>query len=106
MAKRDGLCGNDDCGQMSSWYLFSGMGFYPVVPISGEYVFGAPQFRIAVLNLPNGKTFSISADGISDECKYVDRIELNGQEIPYIALSFDQIMEDGNLKYINEVVQL
>jgi len=100
MAKRDGLCGNDDCGQMSSWYLFSGMGFYPVDPISGEYVFGAPQFSGAVLHLPNGKTFSIDADGISDECKYVDRIELNGQEIPYIALTFDQIMEGGNLKYI------
>lgn len=97
--ERDGLCGNDDCGQMSSWYLFSGMGFYPVDPVSGEYVFGAPQFSGAVLHLPGGKTFSIAADGISEACKHVGKIELNGKEIPYTSLTFDQIMEGGELKY-------
>lgn len=51
----DGLCGNDDCGQMSAWYLFSAMGFYPVNPASGEYVLGAPQVPQVTLSLPNGK---------------------------------------------------
>ena len=99
MAKRDGLCGNDDCGQMSSWYLFSGFGFYPVDPVSGEYVFGAPQFPESVLHLPNGKDLTITADGISEDCKYVDRIELNGRELPYTSLSYDQLMEGGSLIY-------
>jgi len=99
MAKRDGLCGNDDCGQMSSWYLFSGMGFYPVDPVSGDYVFGAPQFPSVVMHLPNGKTFTIKAEGISEEAKFVDSIRLNGEDIPYTALSYDQIMEGGELTY-------
>jgi len=99
MAKRDGLCGNDDCGQMSSWYLFSGFGFYPVDPVSGEYVFGAPQFQQSVLHLPNGKDLTISAEGISEDCKYVGAIRLNGEELPYTALTYDQLMNGGSLVY-------
>ena len=57
----DGLCGNDDCGQMSAWYMLSAMGFYPVNPVSGEYVFGAPQMPKIVLHLPEGKTFTVVA---------------------------------------------
>jgi len=99
MAKRDGLCGNDDCGQMSSWYLFSGMGFYPVDPISGDYVFGAPQFSSVVLHLPDGKTFAIEAEGLSEEAKFVESICLDGEQIPYTTLSYDQIMSGGKLVY-------
>jgi len=99
MAKRDGLCGNDDCGQMSSWYLFSGMGFYPVDPVGGDYVFGAPQFPSVVLHLPDGKTFTIKADKLSDSCGHVAGIKLNGEEIPYTAISYDSIMQGGSLEY-------
>lgn len=99
MAKRDGLCGNDDCGQMSSWYLFSGMGFYPVDPISGDYVFGAPQFESVVLHLPNKKTFEIAAEGISDAAKYVSAATLNGNSLDAPSLTFDQIMAGGKLVY-------
>ena len=64
--KPNGLCGNDDCGQMSAWYMFSAMGFYPVNPVSGEYVFGAPQLPEFVLHLADGKTFTIKAEGLSE----------------------------------------
>ena len=99
MAKRDGLCGNDDCGQMSSWYLFSGMGFYPVDPISGEYVFGAPQFERTALHLPGGKTFTIEAEGLSGERKYITGISLNGEEHQCTSISYDSIMAGGTLSY-------
>ena len=65
------LCGNDDCGQMSAWYVFAAMGFYPFNPCSGEYVLGAPQFSKVTLALPGGKTFTITAKGLSRENKYV-----------------------------------
>ncbi|MCQ2142475.1 MAG: GH92 family glycosyl hydrolase [Bacteroidales bacterium] len=99
MAKRDGLCGNDDCGQMSSWYLFSGMGFYPVDPVSGEYVFGAPQFPEMVLHLPNGKDFTIKANGLCEENKFVKTVSYNGIDIPYTSISFDDICKGGVLEY-------
>ena len=99
LAKRDGLCGNDDCGQMSCWYLFSGMGFYPVDPISGEYVFGAPQFKKTVLHLPGGKDFTINAQGLSQSAKYVSGITLNGSCIPYEALSWDDLRKGGELTF-------
>ena len=79
--KPDGLCGNDDCGQMSVWYMFSAMGFYPVDPVSGDYVFGAPQLPKIVLHLADGKTFTVIPDNFSKEHKYVDNITLNGE--PY-----------------------
>ena len=99
LAKRDGLCGNDDCGQMSAWYMFSALGFYPVCPISGEYVFGAPQLNEAVLHLPNGKTFSIRVNDLSDENKYVKAIRLDGQPIDYTAIKYNDIMKGGVLEY-------
>ena len=98
-AKRDGLCGNDDCGQMSAWYMFSAMGFYPVNPISGEYVFGAPQLHEATMHLPNGKTFCVKANGLSDENKYVKAIRLNGEPIDCTSIKYDDIMKGGLLEY-------
>ena len=77
--KPDGLCGNDDCGQMSAWYVFfSALGFYPVDPASGEYVLGAPQIAKVRLRLPNGKTFTVMAQGLSRANKYVRRVTLSG----------------------------
>ena len=99
MPAPDGLCGNDDCGQMSCWYMFSAFGFYPVNPISGEYVFGAPQLHEATLHLPNGKTFSIKANGLSEENKFVKEIRLNGKKVDYTTIRYDDIMAGGTLEY-------
>ena len=95
----DGLCGNDDCGQMSAWYMLSAMGFYPVNPVSGEYVFGAPQMPKIVLQLPKGKTFTVIADGISSDNKYVDYITLNGKKYNKTSISHSEIMRGGTLVY-------
>ena len=95
----DGLCGNDDCGQMSAWYMLSAMGFYPVNPVSGEYVFGAPQMPKIVLHLPEGKTFTVVADGISAKNKYVDYILLNGKKYNKTSISHNTIMQGGTLVY-------
>lgn len=96
--KPDGLCGNDDCGQMSAWYLFSAMGFYPVNPIDGEFILGAPQLPRIKLSLPDGKTFTVIADKLSEENKYVGRITLNGKEISG-KITREQILAGGTLKF-------
>ena len=95
----DGLCGNDDCGQMSAWYMFSAMGFYPVDPVSGNYVFGAPQLPEIVLNLADGKTFTIIAEGLSKEHKYIDCITLNGEPYTKNYISHEDILKGGTLVY-------
>lgn len=99
LAKRDGLCGNDDCGQMSAWYIFSGFGFYPIDPISGEYVFGAPQFKEVVLHLPHSKDLVIQANDISETHKYVKEIRLNGKKISYKSIRYKDITKGGTLIY-------
>ena len=95
----NGLCGNDDCGQMSAWYMLSAMGFYPVDPVSGKYVFGAPQMPKIVVHLGGGKTLTIIADGISSDYKYVESITLNGQPITESYITHDQITGGGTLVY-------
>ena len=95
----DGLCGNDDCGQMSAWYMFSAMGFYPVDPVSGNYVFGAPQMPKIELNLANGKTFTVIAEGISEENKYVESITLNGQPYTKSYITHEDIVNGGTLVF-------
>lgn len=97
--KPNGLCGNDDCGQMSAWYMFSAMGFYPVNPVSGEYVFGAPQFPEFVLHLADGKTFTIKAEGLSEANKYVKSITLNGEPYTKNFISHADIVKGGTLVY-------
>ena len=97
--KPNGLCGNDDCGQMSAWYMFSAMGFYPVNPVSGEYVFGAPQMPEFVLHLTDGKTFTIKAEGLSEANKYVKSITLNGEPYTKNFISHADIMKGGTLVY-------
>ena len=99
IARADGLCGNDDCGQMSAWYMFSAMGFYPVDPVSGNYVFGAPQMPKIVLHLADGKTFTVIADGISKEHKYIDSITLNGEPYTKNYISHEDILKGGTLVY-------
>ena len=97
--KPNGLCGNDDCGQMSAWYMFSAMGFYPVNPVSGEYVFGAPQLPEFVLHLADGKTFTIKAEGLSEANKYVKSITLNGAPYTKNFISHADIVKGGTLVY-------
>ena len=96
---REGLCGNDDCGQMSAWYLFSTFGFYPIDPVSGEYVFGAPQAPWTKLSLPNGKSLEIKANGLSKTAKYVKSVTLNGKPLDLRTISYDQVMGGGVLEY-------
>lgn len=97
--KPDGLIGNDDCGQMSAWYIFSAMGFYPVNPVSGELVFGAPQLPKTTLNLDNGKTFTIEAINLSEENMYIEKIELNGSIYTEKFITYDDIMNGGELTF-------
>ena len=95
----DGLCGNDDCGQMSAWYMFSAMGFYPVDPVSGNYVFGAPQLPKIVLHLADGKTFTVIAEGLSEENKYVESITLNGEAYTKNYITHKDILNGGTLVF-------
>ena len=95
----DGLCGNDDCGQMSAWYMFSAMGFYPVDPVSGNYVFGAPQLPKIVLHLADGKTFTVIAEGLSEENKYVESITLNGEPYTKNYITHEDILNGGTLVF-------
>ena len=93
----DGLQGNEDCGQMSSWYVFSALGFYPVNPSDGMYVFGRPIFDKVVLKLPENKVFEIRANNNSAENKYIQSIELNGQPYNKLYISHADIMAGGTL---------
>lgn len=76
-----GLCGNDDMGQTSAWYVFSGLGFYPVNPVSGEYEIGTPLFEEASVSLPDGKVFTVKANNLSDSNRYVKSVKIDG--VPY-----------------------
>ena len=95
----DGLCGNDDCGQMSAWYIFSVMGFYPVDPCGGEYILGAPQVPEAEISLQNGKKFRIIAENYSEDNIYVERVELNGKDVAGLSIHHNDILAGGELKF-------
>jgi predicted alpha-1,2-mannosidase len=95
-----GLSGNDDLGQMSAWLIFTSLGFYPVTPGSGEYVIGRPFVDRAVLHLPNGKTFSIVADNLSDANGYVGSVRLNGQPLTRAFIRHEEIMKGGELRFV------
>lgn len=99
LPKPDGLCGNDDCGQMSAWYIFSAMGFYPVNPVDGEYVLGAPQIEKISLSLPGNKICTVEAKGLSKENKYVKSVEWNGKSITGLTISHQDLMDGGNLVF-------
>lgn len=98
--KSDGLCGNDDCGQMSAWYMFAAMGFYPLDPVSGEYIIGAPQLPKLSINLPNDKIFTIIAEGLSDNKMYVEKIYLNGKEHKSKHIDHKDIISGGELRFV------
>lgn len=95
----DGLGGNDDCGQMSAWYMFSAMGFYPVAPGSDWYSLGSPLVDKASINLENGKTFTVETINQSKENVYVKKVELNGKEIKDFKLKHSDIVNGGKLVF-------
>ncbi len=95
----DGLCGNDDAGQMSAWYIFSSLGFYPVCPGSDEYAIGSPLVKEAIINLENGKTLKIIAKDQSEKNVYVKKIEINGKKINRNYLKHDELMAGGTITF-------
>ena len=98
LPKPEGLCGNDDCGQMSAWYLFSAMGFYPFNPCGGEYVIGAPQVACAKLRVESGE-FRVVVRNLSKENKYVKSVTLNGKPITDWKIRHADIMAGGELVF-------
>lgn len=95
----DGLGGNDDCGQMSAWYLFSALGFYPVAPASGQYIIGSPVVKTAVITLENGKTLSIEARDQGEKNVYVRSVTVNGKPLNRDFLTFSEIMNGGKIVF-------
>ncbi len=95
----NGHCGNEDCGQMSSWYIFSALGFYPVNPAQGIYSFGSPIFDKAVIHLENGKEFRIKTINNAKENKYSQSIQLNGNDIHRTYLLHSELMAGGDLVF-------
>ena len=106
LPKPDGLCGNDDCGQMSAWYVFSAMGFYPFNPCGGEYVIGAPQVPKVVLRIPSANyhlpttnSFTVVAKNLSRENKYVKSVTLNGRPVTDWRIRHEDIVKGGELVF-------
>jgi len=95
--KPDGLCGNDDCGQMSAWYVFSVLGFYPVCPGTTEYAIGSPCVQSAMISLPDGKTFTIKAHGLSVQNIYIQSMTLNGKSLDRMFIDHDALVNGGTL---------
>ena len=94
-----GLCGNEDCGQMSAWYVFSAMGIYPVDPVSGEYEIGTPLFPETRVNLANGKTFTILAPNVSRENIYIQSVKVNGKPYDKSYITHQQIMDGATVEF-------
>ena len=94
----DGIVGNEDCGQMSAWYIFSAIGFYPVNPMGGEYVFGSPIVDQAILLLPSGSTFRINVLNNSVENKYIQSITLNAKPYTKSFITHHDMMVGGILE--------
>ena len=95
-----GLDGDDDCGQMSAWLLFTAIGFYPVNPASGEYMIGSPMYPEISLALANGKTFRVVSSNNSTENVYIQSATLNGRELDIPLITWEQIMGGGTLHFV------
>lgn len=94
-----GLCGNEDCGQMSAWYVFSAMGFYPLNPVSGEYEIGTPLFRRMKLHLANGNTFSVIANNLSKKNIYIQSVKVNGKPYDKSFITHSMIMDGDTVVF-------
>lgn len=95
----EGLCGNDDCGQMSAWYVMSALGIYQVTPASQDYVIGSPMFSKATIHLENGKQFTIVAKNVSDQNYYISASTLNGKPHNQSFITHKDIMQGGELVF-------
>ena len=95
----DGVSGNEDCGQMSAWYVFSSLGFYPVTPGSNQYIIGSPLFEKATINLEDSKQFTVQANGISKENFYIKSARLNGKVLDRSYLYHQEITSGGTLVF-------
>jgi putative alpha-1,2-mannosidase len=95
----DGLCGNDDAGQMSAWYIFSALGFYPVCPGSPQYAVGSPLVKRATLNLENGNTLTIRTENQSMENIYVQKVEINGKAIDRLYIEHDELVGGSEIVF-------
>jgi predicted alpha-1,2-mannosidase len=95
----DGLVGNDDLGQMSAWYLFTALGFYPFAPASNEYIIGRPFVPRATLKLPNGRRFTVIAPHLDAAHPYVGAVQLNGRPLERVFIRHEEIMAGGELRF-------
>ena len=98
--RNDGICGNEDCGQMSAWYVFSAMGFYPVNPADGKFILGSPVLDRATLALPGGKTFTVVAEGNSRDRVNVSSCFLNGVKLDRNYITWEEITAGGELRFV------
>lgn len=94
----DGICGNEDCGQMSAWYIFSSLGFYPVAPGSNEFILTTPLFERATIRLADGKSFNITAND-PEHNRYIESVTLNGEPVDDNFITYSQIMNGGTLAF-------
>ena len=97
--RRDGYAGNEDCGQMSAWGVFSAMGFYPATPASGYYVLGLPRFQKVRLTMENGKQFEVVANNLSNKNCYVKSVKLNGNPLERSYITFEEVFNGGLLEF-------
>ena len=97
--KPNSLSGNDDCGQMSAWYLFNAMGFYPVCPGANYYAFGSPALKKAVISLPGNKAFTITAENLTEQNIYIQKVKLNGKDWNKPYFSYDELKNGGELMF-------
>jgi predicted alpha-1,2-mannosidase len=95
--KLDGLCGNDDCGQMSAWYILSSIGFYPVCPGNNQYIIGTPLFDKVVINTGGKEKFSVVVNNLSDKNIYIQSVSLNGKDYNYSYINYADITKGGKL---------
>ena len=95
----EGVIGNDDCGQMSAWYLFSCMGFYPMAPGSARYEFGAPQLPVIRMRL-DGHTLTVRADGLSEENRYVREIYVDGERWDRLYITHEELLSAREIRFI------
>jgi predicted alpha-1,2-mannosidase len=95
----NGHCGNEDCGQMSSWYIFNALGFYPVNPAQGVYHLGAPLFEEATIQVQNDKTFKVIAINHASENIYVESLTLNGEVLDRLYITHKEIINGGVLEF-------
>ncbi|HET6588210.1 MAG TPA: glycoside hydrolase family 92 protein, partial [Oleiagrimonas sp.] len=96
----DGLPGNDDLGQMSAWYIFTALGFYPVAPASNQYVIGRPFVKRAVMHLPNGHTFTVVAEHLDKAHPYIGKVTLDGKPLDRTWIGYREIMAGGTLRFV------